>query len=134
MNINKTTSFYLCRLYSSGIKNEKGFKMKKFLVLSVLSMFIAGFEVPMAFADTANAPTQTKVQKEGLKQGLKNGTKAGLKDGAKAGTKEGLKYGAKNGQKDGLKYGLKDGLKEGLKNGTKDGLKNGQVNGVKKSK
>ena len=74
--------------------------MKKIVTLLVLGMFIAGFGVPMAFAENT---IPTKVQKEGLKQGLKNGTKAGLKYGLKDGLKNGLKDGPKNGQVNGAK-------------------------------
>ena len=106
---------------------KKGFSMKKTAALLVLGLFVAAFTVSPVLAENFssgnNAP---KVQKEGLKQGLKDGAKDGMKYGAK----DGMKYGAKAGAKDGLKYGLKDGLKNGLK----DGAKNGQINGEKKVK
>lgn len=87
--------------------------MKKVFALLVLGLFIIGYSTP-TFANTT--PTQPKVQKESLKQGLKNGTKKAPQDGLKNGATQGLKDGAKNGTPEGLKYGLK----------------NGQVNGAKK--
>lgn len=92
-----------------GIKMKGILPMKKTSTLVILGLFIASFCFLPSFANTT---TQPKVQKEGLKQGLKNGAQAGAKDG--------------------LKYGAKDGLKYGLKNGLKNGAKNGQVNGPKK--
>lgn len=53
-----------------GYSQRKDIKMRKVLSLLVLGMFVIGFSAP-TFADTTTGTAQPKVQKEGLKQGLK---------------------------------------------------------------
>ncbi|MGN0690383.1 MAG: hypothetical protein ACI4KH_08200, partial [Oscillospiraceae bacterium] len=81
----------------------------KSLIASALAVLCIGSvaSIPVFAAETNdNDGTQTSViLQEGLKNGLKNGTKAGIKNGLKDGAKAGLK----NGLKDGIKAGLKNG-------------------------